>query len=108
VTESVSSISGLAPHFAHNFWSAEATQCVSNGVQVIVEEIGVDVESHRRGGVAEHALHCFDVRSGRYCEARGGVAQVVHRRPQQFGMVVGKGVRRLVVGLAFPVVDAAG
>jgi hypothetical protein len=31
------------------------------GVEIIVEEVAVCVERHRRTRVTEHPLHCFDV-----------------------------------------------
>jgi hypothetical protein len=36
----------------------------SYGIQVVLEEICIDIESHRGTGVAEHPLHRLDVRSG--------------------------------------------
>ena len=45
--------------------------------EVVVEEPGVDVEGHRRGGVAEHPLDRLDVRATGHEQARGGVPEVV-------------------------------
>lgn len=51
----------------------------SNGVQVVVKQVSVDVERHRRRGVAKHPLHGLHVGPRRHGERRGGVAQVVGR-----------------------------
>ena len=45
--------------------------------EVVVEEPGIDVERHRRRGVAEHPLDRLDVRAAGYQQARGGVPKVV-------------------------------
>src|ERR671932_843148 len=45
--------------------------------EVVVEEPGVDVEGHRRGGVTEHPLDRLDVRAAGHQQTRGGVPEVV-------------------------------
>ncbi len=52
-----------------------------DGVEIVVEEVGVRVQGHRRGGVPEHPLDRLDVRPRAHCEARRGVSQVVRRQP---------------------------
>src|SRR3954468_23715958 len=47
------------------------------GAEVVVEDLGVDVEGHRCGGVTEHPLDRLDVRAAGYQQARGGVPKVV-------------------------------
>src|SRR5271156_3364258 len=50
------------PHFAHNFTRASLIQRGRNRLQIVIEQVGVDVQRHRRRGVAEHLLHRLDVR----------------------------------------------
>jgi hypothetical protein len=49
-------------------------QTVRYTVQVLVEEIGIDVERHRRFGVAEHSLNCLHIRVRTDCEAAFGAS----------------------------------
>lgn len=49
-----------------------------NGVQVIIEQVGVSVECPRCGRVAEHPLHRFHVRASADSETRSRVAEVVN------------------------------
>lgn len=55
-------------------------KCSGDSIQVIVKAIGVYVQRHRGRRVAEHPLHCFDVRSRRDREACRGVPEVVNRQ----------------------------
>jgi len=48
-----------------------------NRVQVLIEEICVDVQRDRRGGVTEQPLHDFDVRASRHRKARGRVPHLM-------------------------------
>ena len=47
-----------------------------NGVKIIGEQSGVDVESHGRRGVTEHLLDGLDVRAVGHGQAGGGVSQL--------------------------------
>jgi len=38
-------------------------ETVSNDVEVLIEQVGVDIQRHRRLGVAQHPLHRFDIRA---------------------------------------------
>lgn len=60
---------------------AHLIEAVRNGVEIFVEEVRVRGERHRRGGVAEHALHGLHVGACADREARGGVPEVVDRDP---------------------------
>jgi hypothetical protein len=35
-----------------------------DGFQIVVEQVGVDIQRHRRRSVAQHLLNCLDVRPG--------------------------------------------
>ncbi|MCS5734273.1 hypothetical protein N1032_11045 [Herbiconiux sp. CPCC 203386] len=48
----------------HNRTRTGVIEGLRDGVEVVVEEVGVGVQGHRCGRVAEHALHCFQVRDG--------------------------------------------
>jgi len=51
----------------------------SLGMIPIPSKVGIDVESHRSRGVAEHSLNCFNVRASGYCKARSGMPKVMAR-----------------------------
>ena len=57
--------------------SLPTAQRIGDGIQIVFEEVGVDVEGHRRGRVTEHALDRLHVRSGRDREAGSRVLEVV-------------------------------
>ena len=73
------------PHFAHTFASAGFVQGDRNRLQVVIEQVRVDVERHRRRGMAEHLLDGLDVRTRRHRETGGGVAKVVRRGVRHAG-----------------------
>jgi hypothetical protein len=50
---------------------------VRNSVQILIEQIGVDVERHRGFGMAEHSLHRLHVGTGANGETGGGVSKIV-------------------------------
>lgn len=53
----------------------------SDGVEVVLEKVSVDVESHRSRCVPEHPLDDFGVGACGDCEACGGVSEVVEGEP---------------------------
>lgn len=59
-----------------------------DGVEVVIEEVGVRVESHGSGGVTEHPLHRLHVGAGRDRETRSGVPEVVNGEGRRNGQVV--------------------
>ena len=52
-------------------------QCGGHGFQVVVEQVGVHVQRHRRAGVTQHPLHRLDVRTGGH--RQGGARYVAGR-----------------------------
>lgn len=48
-----------------------------DSVQIVVEQVSIRVESHRSGGVTQHPLNSLDVCTGRDCERRRSVTEVV-------------------------------
>lgn len=54
-------------------------ETVRNSAQIVVEQVGVDLERHGRGRVPEYPLHGLHVRAGLDREARCGVPEVVRR-----------------------------
>lgn len=50
---------------------------VGDAVQILVEEVGVDVQRHRSFSVAQHPLHRFDIGPGADGQARGRMSKVV-------------------------------
>jgi hypothetical protein len=72
-------------------------QACSRTVKVFIEEVGVNVECHRRLSVPEHPLDRLHVRAGTDGQARGCVAQIV--RCDRWECLVGflaRGVGRTV------------
>ena len=65
------------PHFAH-ILQQHRVHGLAHRVQIIVEQVGVHVQCHRGGSVAELALHGLDVRAGFDHETRGGMPQIMH------------------------------
>ena len=55
-------------------------QAVRNLVEVFIEQVCVDVESHRRLRVSQHPLHGFDFGPHADGEAGCGVAEIVRLR----------------------------
>ncbi len=55
----------------------DGVHALGEGAEVVIEEAGVDVEGHRRGGVTDHPLDRFDVGAGGDEKTRGGVPEVV-------------------------------
>jgi hypothetical protein len=62
-----------SPQMVRTSRSRSGVQAVGDGIQIVVEQARVDVQGHRRGGVAEHALDRLAVRPGLDREARCGV-----------------------------------
>jgi hypothetical protein len=58
-------------------------QAVRYAVQVLVKGVRVDVQSHRRFGVAKHPLDRFHVGARTHGEAGRGVTQVVRRNGRE-------------------------
>jgi Helix-turn-helix domain of resolvase len=52
-------------------------QTVCNAIQIIVEEIRVGIERHRRFGAAKHPLNSFHIGVRAHCEAGRCVTEVV-------------------------------
>ncbi len=77
---------GACPHFAHTCARQVLIEADRDGVQIVVEQVGVDVERHRCGGVAEHPLDCLHVGAGPDRKARGGVPEVVQRQRGDAGL----------------------
>ncbi|WP_455429747.1 hypothetical protein [Microbacterium hominis] len=50
-----------------------------DGIQIVVEEVGVGVEGHRRRRMPGHSLHGLHVRTGAGYERCGGVTGIVRR-----------------------------
>jgi hypothetical protein len=67
----------VEPSRAHIRFRAGIVQGLREDLQVVVEQVGVDIESHRSGCVAEHPLDCFDASPDRNRKARGSVPEVV-------------------------------
>ena len=70
-------IGRVCPHCAHTSGEPGVIQHLCNVVEVVVEEIGVYVQGHRCGGMAQHSLHGFDVRAGGYSQTRCRVAHIM-------------------------------
>jgi hypothetical protein len=43
---------------------ANDVQSIGYGIEIVLEQVGVTIERHRCGRVAEHALHGLDVGAG--------------------------------------------
>ncbi len=56
---------------------ARAAESVRDVIEVVVEEVGVCVESHCGAGMPQHALDSFDLRARADRETGGRVAKVV-------------------------------
>lgn len=79
-------LESVCPYSDHNCWIASGAECVSNGIQVIIEEVGVDVEDHGRRGLAEHLLRCLHIGTLRDRQARRGVPPVMLHEPHEVWM----------------------
>lgn len=49
-----------------------------HGIQIFIEEVRVNIESHGRCGVAPHSLHGFQIRSSRNRKRCCRVPKVLH------------------------------
>jgi hypothetical protein len=65
------------PHFADTFTSAGLVEGGSHSFQIVIEQVGVDVQRHRYRSVPQHLLDRFDVRTGRDRKAGRSVTKVV-------------------------------
>ena len=52
----------------HNSITRSAIQAVCHGVEIVVEQPGVHVESHGGAGMSEHPLDTLDVGTFAHCE----------------------------------------
>ena len=69
--------SAVCPHFAHTCARQPVVEAHGDEVEVVVEQVCVDVERHRRGRMPEHPLDRLHVRAGLDRDARGCMTQVV-------------------------------
>ena len=80
----------FGPHLVRIRSREGPVELVRNGVEVIGEEAGIDVEGHGGGGVPEHLLHRLDVGASGYGEAGRGVPQLVRRQTRESGLLRGR------------------
>jgi hypothetical protein len=52
-------------------------QSVGNRIQVVIEQIGINIERHGRRRMPEQPLHRFHIRAGGHRQRRGRVAKLV-------------------------------
>ena len=69
-----------SPHLVRIRSREGPVELVRNGVEVIGEQSGIDIEGHRRGGVPEHLLHCLYVGASGDGKTGRGVPQLVRRK----------------------------
>lgn len=71
------------PRFAHTLRAGRGLGVRRHGTQMVVEEVGVDIESDRGRLAAEHPLQGLHVGAGGDRERRGRVSKVVRRDPRE-------------------------
>lgn len=69
-----------SPHLVRIRSREGRVELVRNGVEVIGQQSGINIEGHRRGGVPEHLLHCLYVGASGDGKTGRGVPQLVRRK----------------------------
>lgn len=76
----------VCPHSAHTGARRILIEMNRDSVQIVVEQVGVDVQRYRCGGVPERALDGLDVRAGADGEACSRVSEAVQGERRDPGL----------------------